>query len=144
MTKPLGWVDAPRDQRIDRDRWQWQNLAAANSDTANVKMFGARSMVADDETIFARFAFRLPDFYRAVRAAGLLDKETPHGLPLTDLWWLTPDIITNYETPPFQIKEIIPFAWTARRDLYCWYPSSAKDDDIPVIFCPRDGETAFF
>jgi hypothetical protein len=96
----------------------------------------------DYDRIAERYSLIIPEQYRSVRAMGLLDRGSPNELFLTDLEWLSTDAIAIYEFLEFEIKGLIPFARTARRDLFCWYPPMATDKDIPVIFCPRDDENA--
>ncbi len=96
----------------------------------------------DYDSIAARYDFLVPENYRMVRAKGLFDQGSQTELFLTDLYWLSTEAIANYQPLPFQIKGLVPFACTARRDLFCWYPSWATERDVPVTFCPRDDENA--
>jgi hypothetical protein len=90
----------------------------------------------DYDTIAARYGFQVPEQYRLVRAKGLLDHGSPNDLFLTDLEWLTIEAIATYSPLDFQIKGLIPFAMTARSDLFCWYPAWATERHVPVTFCP--------
>jgi hypothetical protein len=98
--------------------------------------------MSDYDLIEARHGLHVPGQYRAVRAKGLFDHDGPNELLLTDVDWMTTEAIANFRPLGFQIEGLVPFARTARRDLYCWYPAWTSDKGIPIAFCPRDDENA--
>jgi hypothetical protein len=108
--------------------------------------------VNEYDKIAARFAFQVPEIYRAMRARGCFDHtagregslvhESPNELFLTDLQWMTLQKIAEFQPPSFQIAGLVPFASSARRDLFCWYPAWTTEKGVPVTFCPRDDENA--
>src|SRR4051812_29072900 len=71
------------------------------------------------DRILARFAFAIPDLYRAMAAAGLFASRGVDALFLTDLEWLTPEEMGDFESPDYQVRGLVPFAKSARGDLWC-------------------------
>lgn len=95
------------------------------------------------EHLRQRFDFELPDTYREMQEAGFFDFDNLNYLFLTDLEWLSLEQIITFKFLEFQIDGLIPFAKSARKDLFCWYPQWIFHDNTPVIFCPRDDNEAF-
>lgn len=115
------------------------------------------------EAIETRWNLVLPASYTALLRAGafsspiatrdpvgvasedLLRDEYLHGpvrLLFTDLEWLQPDEIEQFEPSEFEIAGLIPFAESARRDLWCWYPAWQSGADVPIVYCSGDSDVA--
>src|SRR5262245_64661385 len=93
-----------------------------------------------DEAIAKRWDLDLPQSYREMRAAGLFDHDGAAELFLTDLEWLTPNGTAEFEPLEFQIPGLVPFAKSARVDLWCWHVRWEGELKQPIAFCPRDLE----
>jgi hypothetical protein len=97
------------------------------------------------ERIQRRFEFEMPVNYQKMQNAGFFESGNLNYLFLTDLEWLSLAEIAAFEFLEFQIDGLVPFAKSARKDLYCWYPRWAANAQTPIVFCPRtDNEASGF
>lgn len=80
----------------------------------------------------------IPESYRALLAAGAFEPTGASALRLSDVRWLTPTAIRKWRHLEFMVDGLVPFAKSARRDLYCWYTPLIVAPMAPVVFCPGD------
>lgn len=102
-------------------------------------------MIADVfRNIESKYSFPFPKSYLGMYESGLFMRHGPNEIMLSDLIWLTPEEILNFIPLPYQIEGLIPFAKSARGDLFCWRIEPKSSHEAPVCFCPRDQKTATY
>jgi hypothetical protein len=90
-----------------------------------------------------RYGFALPALYRSLSAADHFDHRGNACLDFTDVEWLKPLDIAEYEFLEWQAphkKWFVPFAISARRDEWGWRLDWAAGGEPPVVFCERGPE----
>jgi hypothetical protein len=113
------------------------------------------------EAIRERARFEVPALYRRMEGDSVLRygesrdqwRETcemralsnpPALLCVYDFQWLTLEDMATWEPPDYWKQEhvFVPFARTARRDLWCWYPPWTTDSKTPVVLAHNDRNEA--
>jgi hypothetical protein len=95
------------------------------------------------DSIRERTRFEVPESYRRMERDGVLrygESSTPALLCVYDFQWLTLDEMAAWKPPEYWKPEhvLVPFARTARHDLWCWYPDWASDGHTPVVLAHSD------
>lgn len=103
-----------------------------------------------------RYCFALPREYRQMQEQGWFGPITAEEgqdvcahprrhayLWLNDMEWMPLADILSFEFPSYCEPPIrlIPFAFTAGGDHWCWSPQHATAGVTPVVACPRDDRT---
>jgi hypothetical protein len=85
----------------------------------------------------------VPSSYLAMAAAGLYARgEDAVALDFSDMWFMSPSDVAAWRKPfDFMVDGLMPFAWNARRDLWCWYGNVRPQGETPIVKCPRDCDT---
>lgn len=99
-------------------------------------------MIDAEQRIIERYAFSLPETYKAMRAASCFDAQHEHHLQFTDLEWLRLEAIAAFEFDKHMIDGLIPFAQTLDGHLWAWNPQIDERHDASVVFCPDEDEVA--
>jgi len=95
------------------------------------------------DEIEAKFAFRLPDLYKALVSDGRTDTG---AVDSTYLWlheaeWMPLEDIWGYSPQDIDLPGFVPFAFTGAGDLWCWWP---EQDREAVVLCPSDCQMGEF
>ena len=97
--------------------------------------------------IKARYGFEIPEIYRRMEEAGLLnmppgpaDASDERHLWVPEAEWLRPQEILEYEFPEWFRPEFIPFAFTGGGQPWCWWP---VQDPEAVVYVPGDEAGVF-
>lgn len=86
-----------------------------------------------------RYGFRIPDEYRALQERGLVAGPDPASeLWLLEVEWMPLEEIRDYQFQDYQKPGFVPFGFTGRGDLWCWWPEGADPQGTPVVLCPHD------
>jgi hypothetical protein len=110
-----------------------------------------------DETLYARiaerFSFSLPAEYRRLRERGWLAVNQPPVPVSTEpgdgyLWmnemeWYPLEEIAEFRFPDYgepYLPGLVPFAFTAGGDYWCWQARSGVSDNPRVLLCPHECE----
>jgi hypothetical protein len=97
-------------------------------------------MDSDLQRAEQRFGISIPDSYSNLVGTGAFSWGGPENvhkyLFLSDLEWLTPAEIAGYEFL-FDYPCIVPFAVSARRDEWAWYPAWCEAGESAVVFRER-------
>ncbi len=97
-------------------------------------------MGSDLQRAEQRFGMSIPDSYSDLAGTGALTWNGPERVDehlfLTDLEWLTPAEIADYEFL-LAYPGIVPFAISARRDEWAWYPTWSEAGEPSVVLSER-------
>lgn len=93
------------------------------------------------EQIEQKCGFVLPDDYRSMQAAGWFNAKIDSYFWLWDSEWMPAKKMLSYKPKKHQKSGFVPFATTAGRDYWCWWPSEHPG---AVVLCPHDSEEGDF
>jgi len=89
-----------------------------------------------------RFGFNLPEEFKILGRAGILDHEHPDYLRLTDVRWHYPPHVAGQDIPKDFKAGIVPFASSPKGDCLSWVLGWKTDVGIGTAFCLRGSSMA--
>jgi hypothetical protein len=86
----------------------------------------------------------LPDAYKLWAANGYLTLSSPHYLWVWEAEWIPLEQVPGYELTPFpHLPGLIPFAFTAGGDHWCWHTEGPTGPgEYRILRCQHDSDMA--
>ena len=101
-----------------------------------------RPVMTDIESAFSEiercYSFRLPPLFREIWRLGFCSGDT--FLIMPDMEWMPLQDIIDYRFEDYQLPGLVPFAFTAGGDLWCWQAVPDALAEPHVVECPHDCE----
>jgi len=107
------------------------------------------------EAIASRFGFSIPIEYRRMHYRGWLSLDRPPStisttpgdgyLWMNDMEWYALEEIAVFEFPEYyrpHLSKLVPFAFTAGGDYWCWQADQTDQRGTRVLLCAHDSELA--
>lgn len=89
-----------------------------------------------------RWGFVLPEEYKALARAGILDYESPDYLRLTYVRWYYPPKVEGQDIPEYWKPGIVPFAASPAGDKLCWVLDWQTHRGTGTAYCVRSSSSA--
>ena len=88
-----------------------------------------------------KYGLVLPDAYKSMYVAGWMDVKGDNWFWLWDAEWMPAKKMLSYKPKKHQKSGFVPFATTAGRDYWSWWPSEHPE---AIVCCPHDSENGVF